>query len=114
MDIEEGEAEWLLDVLEAVFDLTFVQPIMLEERKEKLNKLNAKLRELGKEKMFEMPPGVISILPRGTVGTILGKPGAAIADRPGCRWDPEARARREVGEQGTRPVTDKGYQYQQR
>jgi len=48
MDVEPGEAEWLLDVLEALFDFSFVQPIRLQEKK---NKLNEKLQSLGKPPM---------------------------------------------------------------
>jgi len=42
--VEPGEAEWLLDVLEALFDFYFVQPAKL---KEKRLKLNEKLKETG-------------------------------------------------------------------
>lgn len=49
LDVEDGEAEWLLEVLEAMFDFTFVQPTKLKERREKLN---AKLKELGKPDMI--------------------------------------------------------------
>lgn len=48
VDVEPGEAEWLLEVLEALFDFAFVQPKKLEERKRKLNK---KLQDLGKPQM---------------------------------------------------------------
>jgi hypothetical protein len=37
VDVEPGEAEWLLEVLEALFDFTFVQPKKLEARKQALN-----------------------------------------------------------------------------
>jgi hypothetical protein len=50
VDVEAGESEWLLDVLEALFDFTFVQPKRLEERKKKLNE---KLDALGKPPMKE-------------------------------------------------------------
>lgn len=40
-----GEAEWLLDVLEALFDFYFVQPATLRAKKDALNK---KLKEAGK------------------------------------------------------------------
>jgi hypothetical protein len=50
VDVEPGEAEWLLDVLEALFDFAFVQPRRLEERKERLNR---KLAALGKSPMQE-------------------------------------------------------------
>ena len=48
VEVEPGEAEWLLDVLEAVFDFAFVQPEKLKARKESLNK---KLADLGKPTM---------------------------------------------------------------
>ena len=35
--VEPGEAEWLLDVLEGLFDFYFVQPIRLQTRKAALN-----------------------------------------------------------------------------
>ena len=45
IDVEPGEAEWLIDVLESLFDFVFVQPARLEARKEALN---AKLQLAGK------------------------------------------------------------------
>jgi hypothetical protein len=48
VEVEPGEAEWLLDVLETIFDYTFVQPERLRARKVKLN---AKLTEAGKPPM---------------------------------------------------------------
>lgn len=48
VDVEPGEAEWLLEVLETLFDFTFVQPKRLEERKQALNE---KLRSIGKPQM---------------------------------------------------------------
>lgn len=48
MDVEDGEAEWLLDVLDAMFDYMFVQPSILDERKKALND---KLRAIGKPYM---------------------------------------------------------------
>lgn len=50
VDVEPGEAEWLLDVLESLFDFSFVQPSRLEERKQKLNN---KLKQIGKPPMKE-------------------------------------------------------------
>jgi hypothetical protein len=47
-EVESGEADWLLDVLEAIFDYLFVQPKKLEVRKKKLN---TKLKSLGKPEM---------------------------------------------------------------
>ncbi len=48
VSVEPGEADWNLDVLESLFDFTFVQPIRLKERKDKLN---AKLASIGKPPM---------------------------------------------------------------
>lgn len=48
VDVEPGEAEWLLEVLEALFDFTFTQPVRLQQRKDELNK---KLATLGKPPM---------------------------------------------------------------
>lgn len=45
VDVEEGEAEWLLDVLEGLFSFFFVEPAAL---KEKRDTLNAKLHDVGK------------------------------------------------------------------
>jgi hypothetical protein len=47
-EVEPGEAEWLLDVLEAVFDFAFVQPAVLARKKTQLNK---RLIEVGKKPM---------------------------------------------------------------
>ena len=47
-DVEPGEAEWLLDVLESLFDFAFVQPKRLALRKKQLNE---KLSGLNKPKM---------------------------------------------------------------
>ena len=46
--VEVGEAEWLIEVIEALFDFVFIQPIKLEQRKEELNK---KLTSIGKPLM---------------------------------------------------------------
>lgn len=45
VDVEEGEAELNLDVLEGLFDFYFIQPALMKER---LKKLNKKLAEAGK------------------------------------------------------------------
>ena len=45
LSVEPGEAEWLLDVLESLFDFVFVQPILLATKKDALNK---KLTAAGK------------------------------------------------------------------
>jgi hypothetical protein len=46
--VEVGEAEWLLDVLEALFDFYFVQPSILKAKRDALNK---KLGDIGKPPM---------------------------------------------------------------
>ena len=48
VEVEFGEAEWLLDVLEALFDFYFVQPTIL---KAKRDALNVKLAAIGKPPM---------------------------------------------------------------
>ena len=46
--VEEGEADWNLDVLELLFDFLFVQPELIKKKKEALNK---KLSDAGKPPM---------------------------------------------------------------
>lgn len=48
VDVEPGEAEWLLDVLESLFDYAFVKRSRLDERKKRLNE---KLQNAGKPPM---------------------------------------------------------------
>jgi hypothetical protein len=48
IDVEPGEAEWNLDVIEALFDFFYVQPAIL---KKKRDALNAKLTAAGKPPM---------------------------------------------------------------
>jgi hypothetical protein len=48
VDVEPGEAEWLLDVLDSLFDFVFVQPKRLDARRAALN---AKLDLAGKPPM---------------------------------------------------------------
>ncbi len=48
VDVEPGEAEWNLDVIDMLFDFYFVQPAVAAKRKAELNK---KLRELGKPEL---------------------------------------------------------------
>jgi Domain of unknown function (DUF4145) len=48
VEVEAGEAEWLLEVNESLFDFVFVQPKRLAERKKNLN---AKLKSIGKPPM---------------------------------------------------------------
>ncbi len=50
VSVENGEAEWLIEVIEALFDFTFIQPLKLERRRKELN---IKLSEIGKPKMKE-------------------------------------------------------------
>ncbi len=45
VEVEQNEAEWLLDVLESLFDFYFVQPVILQSKR---NALNAKLNGAGK------------------------------------------------------------------
>lgn len=45
VDVEPGEAEWNLEVVEMLFDFCFVQPALAAERKAALN---AKLKDTGK------------------------------------------------------------------
>lgn len=46
--VEPGEAEWNLDVIESLFDFLFVQPDIIQKKKEDLNK---KLIDAGKTPM---------------------------------------------------------------
>ena len=46
VEVESGEAEWNLEVLESLFDFYFVQPARAAQRKAALNK---KLQEAGKQ-----------------------------------------------------------------
>ncbi len=48
IDVEPGEAEWNLDVLEALFDFYFVRPARLTEKRDALNR---KLTDAGKPPM---------------------------------------------------------------
>lgn len=48
LDVELGEAEWTLDVLESLFDFYFVRPAQLQKRKDALNQ---KLIAAGKPAM---------------------------------------------------------------
>jgi Domain of unknown function (DUF4145) len=48
VDVEQGEADWNLDVIEALFDAYFVQPAVLIRKRENLNK---KLNDVGKPPM---------------------------------------------------------------
>jgi len=45
VDVEPGEAEWTLDVLDGLFDFYFVQPALLQKRRQALN---SKLAAAGK------------------------------------------------------------------
>ena len=48
LPVEPGEAEWNLDVIEALFDFYYVQPAIVQNRKDTLN---AKLQSAGKPPM---------------------------------------------------------------
>jgi hypothetical protein len=48
VEVEPGEAEWSLDVLEGLFDHYFVQPAVLQQKR---GALNQKLQEAGKPPM---------------------------------------------------------------
>lgn len=48
MEVEPGEAEWLLDVLEGLFDFYFVQPANAQRKRDALNE---KLKAAGKPGM---------------------------------------------------------------
>ncbi|MEO8289949.1 MAG: DUF4145 domain-containing protein [Gaiellaceae bacterium] len=52
VDVEPGEAEWLLEVLDGMFDFYFVQP---EKAKKRQADLNAKLKEAGKPELKKVP-----------------------------------------------------------
>lgn len=45
VDVEPGEAEWILSVLETLFDYHFVQPVRLQEKKAELNRKLASLNK---------------------------------------------------------------------
>jgi hypothetical protein len=48
VEVEAGESEWVLDVLEALFDFYFVQPAILRAKRQALDK---KLADIGKPPM---------------------------------------------------------------
>lgn len=48
IDVEPGEAEWELDVLESLFDFYFVQPTIMRKKRAALDE---KLKEAGKKPM---------------------------------------------------------------
>ncbi|WP_229664956.1 DUF4145 domain-containing protein [Polaribacter pacificus] len=48
VSVENGEAEWLIEVIEALFDFTFIQPLKLQRRRKELN---LKLEQIGKPEM---------------------------------------------------------------
>lgn len=50
VDVEPGEAEWLVETIEALFDFAYVQPAHLTARRAELNQ---KLRALGKPELKE-------------------------------------------------------------
>ncbi|MFN8414516.1 MAG: DUF4145 domain-containing protein [Anaerolineales bacterium] len=52
LDVEPGEAEWNLDVLDSLFDFYYVRPAIEKQKRDELNK---KLVEAGKPPMKEPP-----------------------------------------------------------
>jgi len=48
IDVEPGEAEWNLDVLESLFDFYFVQPALIQKKRDALN---VKLKDAGKPEL---------------------------------------------------------------
>jgi len=48
VEVESGEAQWTLDVLEQLFDFCYVQPKLLQEKRDQLND---KLRDMGKPEL---------------------------------------------------------------
>lgn len=48
VEVELGEAEWLLDILEGLYDFYFVQPAILQKKKDALNQ---KLVDAGRKPM---------------------------------------------------------------
>jgi hypothetical protein len=53
LDVEPGEAEWLVGLLDTLFDYAFVQP---ERQRQKITALNAKLTAAGKPTIPVPPP----------------------------------------------------------
>lgn len=53
LDVEPGETEWLLDVLEALFDFYFMRPAQLAAKRDALNK---RLADAGKPPMKQGNP----------------------------------------------------------
>jgi len=53
LDVEPGEAEWNLDVLDSLFDFYYVRPIIEKKKRDELNK---KLEEAGKP-LLKKPKG---------------------------------------------------------
>jgi hypothetical protein len=52
VDVELGEAEWLLDTLEGLFGFYFVEPAALQKKRDELN---AKLGDAGKPRLKQPP-----------------------------------------------------------
>jgi len=50
IEVEPGEAEWNLDVIDALFDYYYVRPILEQEKRDKLNQ---KLKDAGKPPLKE-------------------------------------------------------------
>ena len=54
VEVEAGEAEWILDTIEGLFDHYFTQPALLAAKREALN---AKLKDIGKPELKSSAPG---------------------------------------------------------
>ena len=52
IDVEDGEAEWLLDVLEELFDFYYVAPAQAAKKREALNQ---RLKDAGKPALKTKP-----------------------------------------------------------
>lgn len=63
VDVEPGEAEWMLDLLEQLFDFYFVQPARVEAS---MKALNEKLASAGKPPMELEAPHSPAALPPGS------------------------------------------------
>jgi hypothetical protein len=50
--VEAGEAEWNLDVIESLLDVFFVQPAIIQAKRDALN---AKLKAAGKPELKKIP-----------------------------------------------------------
>jgi hypothetical protein len=53
VEVEAGEAEWLLNTLDSLFDFYFVQPVKIQNKTDALNK---KLQDSGKPPLKKATP----------------------------------------------------------